>query len=63
MFEGPDNLYVIDGWSSYQAKAWLNSAALYVEGRKTIRFHDGQTITYNNQGDQINNLFMGTVGH
>ena len=39
------------GWNSFTAKAWLNSAALYVEGHKTFEFKDGTKITWNNQGD------------
>jgi hypothetical protein len=64
LFEGPDNLYTIRGWSSFQAKAWINSAALIADGHKVVTFHrDGGSITWNNQGDQINNIFMGTLGH
>lgn len=51
------------GWSSFKAKAWLNSATLDVDGKKTIIFQDGQRIEWNNQGDQFNNLMMGTIGH
>mmetsp|Transcript_19441 Transcript_19441/g.14108 ORF Transcript_19441/g.14108 Transcript_19441/m.14108 type:complete len:171 (+) Transcript_19441:1528-2040(+) len=50
-FEGPDNLWRITGWSSWQAKAWINSGQLIVEGSKTCTFHDGQTIKFNNTGD------------
>lgn len=51
------------GWNSFTAKAWLNSATLYVDGHKIIEFPDGTKIEWNNQGDQLNNLFIGTLGH
>lgn len=51
------------GWNSFVAKAWLNSATLYVDGHKTIEFQDGDKIHFNNQGDQFNSLFMGTMNH
>lgn len=63
IFEGPDGLWEMNGWASWQAKAWLNSAALVVEGHKTVKFHDGGEITFSNSSDQFNNLFMGTLGH
>lgn len=50
-FEGPDGLWEVNGWASWQAKAWLNSAALIVEGHKTITFHDGGEITFSNSSD------------
>jgi hypothetical protein len=63
IFEGPGKCYDIVGWSSFQAKAWVNSAALYVTGYKKITFMDGTQITYNGQGDQFGNIFMGTMYH
>ena len=48
LFEGPKGLYKMHGWNSFTAKAWLNSAALYVEGHKTFEFKDGTKITWNN---------------
>lgn len=63
IFEGPDGLWKLTGWASWQAKAWLNSAALVVDGKKVLTFKDGQTITFNNTSDQFNNIFLGTINH
>ena len=63
LIEGPRHLYRLFGWNSFTAKAWLNSATLYVDGHKTVEFADGTKITFNNQGDQFNSLFMGTMVH
>jgi hypothetical protein len=63
LFEGPNGLYKMHGWNCFSAKAWVNSCTLYVDGHKTVDFPDGTSITWNNQGDQFNNLFMGTLGH
>jgi hypothetical protein len=41
LFDGPMNLYKMWGWSSWNAKAWINSGALVVDGHKIIVFHDG----------------------
>ena len=51
------------GWNSFSAKAWINSATLYVEGHKFIEFEDGGKIEWNNQGDVLNSIFMGTLTH
>lgn len=51
------------GWNSFSVKAWLNSASSTTEGHKIVEFLDGSNIEWNNQGDQFNNLFMGTLGH
>ena len=51
IFEGPDGLWTLTGWASWGAKAWINSAALVVEGRKTITFKDGGKITFSNSSD------------
>lgn len=56
-------LYKMYGWSSFKAKAWLNSATLDVDGHKIIEFRDGQRIEWNNQGDNFFNIMMGTLGH
>lgn len=63
LFEGPEGLYKMYGWNSFSAKAWLNSCTLTSEGHKIAEFPDGTKIEWNNQGDQLNNLFMGTLGH
>ena len=60
---GPGNCYKMHGWSSFSAKAWMNSAALIVSGHKTIHFMDGSVVTYNSQGDMFNNIMMGTMQH
>jgi hypothetical protein len=62
-FDGPDGLYSLTGWSSFSVKAWFNSATLTADGYKRVTFPDGMTIQWNNQGDQFNNIFMGTIGH
>lgn len=41
----------------------MNSAALIVSGHKTITFMDGSQVTYNSQGDNFNNILMGTMQH
>jgi hypothetical protein len=48
LYEGPDSIYRFSGYSSFSAKAWLNSIKLKVVGQKTITFKDGGKITYNN---------------
>ena len=51
LFEGPDKAYRLWGWNSFSAKAWLNSATLFVEGHKVLEFKDGTRMEWNNQGD------------
>jgi hypothetical protein len=52
LHEGPDSLYRFSGYSSFSAKAWLNSIELKVTGQKTVEFpKDGGKITFNNQSD------------
>ena len=51
LFEGARNLYRMWGWNSFSAKAWLNSASLFVDGHKVLEFKDGSRIEWNNQGD------------
>jgi hypothetical protein len=63
LFEGPNGLYKMYGWNSFGAKAWINSCTLYVDGDKVIEFADGSKISWNNQSDQLNNLFIGTMAH
>jgi len=63
LFEGPNGIYRMFGWNSFSVKAWLNSASSTTEGHKIVEFLDGSNIEWNNQGDQFNNLFMGTLGH
>lgn len=63
VFDGPDNLYSLEGWNSFTAKAWMNSITLTVAGKKTITFKDGGQIEFNNQGDQFNSIFIGTINH
>lgn len=62
-FAGPGNCYILTGWSSFTAKAWMNSGTIIMSGHKKITFLDGTTITYNSQGDQLNNIFMGSMQH
>jgi hypothetical protein len=38
IFDGPNGIYKMNGWNSFIAKAWVNSATLAVEGRKEIVF-------------------------
>lgn len=63
LIEGPNKNYTMTGWSSFSVKAGMNSANLTSDGYKQIRFHDGQTIRYNNASDCFYNIFMGTMGH
>jgi hypothetical protein len=64
LHEGADNLFRFSGYSTFSAKAWLNSIELKVIGRKTITFpRDGGKITFNNQSDMFNNTFLGTLNH
>jgi hypothetical protein len=63
LLEGPNQLYRFSGYSTFSAKAWLNSIKLKVQGLKTNTFKDGGKITYNNQSDMFNNTFMGTFNH
>ncbi len=64
LHEGPDNLYRFSGYSSFSAKAWLNSIELKVTGQKTVVFpKDGTKITFNNQSDLFQNTFIGTLNH
>jgi hypothetical protein len=61
--EGPDNRYTVSGWSTYVIRAGMNSATVVSDGHKKVTFHDGHTIKYNNPGDYLYNLFMGTMCH
>jgi hypothetical protein len=61
--EGPDKRYIVHGHASFTVFLWPNSVVITTKGEKTVRFHDGQTITFNNPGDTITNVFMGTMGH
>jgi hypothetical protein len=64
LHEGPNNIYRFSGYSTFSAKAWLNSIKLKVVGLKTVLFpKDGGKITYNNQSDMFNNTFFGTLNH
>jgi hypothetical protein len=64
LHEGPDDLYQFSGYSNFSAKAWLNSIELKVTGQKTIVFpKDGGKITFNNQSDIFNHVFIGTLNH
>ena len=63
LIEGPNNNFRFTGWSSYTAKAGMNSANLTSEGQKILKFKDGTTIRYNNFNDLFYNILMGTMGH
>ncbi len=63
LLEGPEQNYQFCGYSTFSAKAYLNSIKLKVVGLKTVTFKDGGKITYNNQSDQFNNTFIGTLNH
>jgi hypothetical protein len=63
MVEGPSKNYVLTGWSSYHAKAGMNSANLTSDGYKLLQFKDGQKIRFTNYNDYFYNLMMGTMGH
>ena len=63
LLEGPNKNYTFSGYSTYSAKASFNSVRLNVLGGKTVTFPDGTKIYYNNQQDQFNNTFIGTLGH
>ena len=63
LIEGPEGNYKLNGWSQHQVHAGMNSATLKAEGFKLIQFKDGQQIRYNNTGDYIFNIFMGSMGH
>lgn len=55
--------YSITGWSSYTAKASLNSAHVTSLGHKLLTFKDGHQIKFNNFDDSVSNLLFGSVGH
>jgi len=61
--DGPDQNYIMTGWSSYTINAGMNSATLTADGHKLIKFEDGCTIRCTNTNDLIYNIFMGTMGH
>ena len=64
LMDGPEQLYRYSGYSTFSAKAHLNSIKLKVTGHKTISFlSDGSSITWNNQSDAFNNTFLGTLNH
>lgn len=48
LHEGPEELYRFSGYSTFSAKAWLNSIKLKVVGQKVITFRDGGEIKFNN---------------
>jgi len=51
------------GWSSFVAKAWINSISLKVDGKKVVEFQDGSKIEWGIPGDQFNSIFIGTIVH
>jgi hypothetical protein len=61
--DGPDQNYMMTGWSSYTINAGMNSATLTADGHKLIKFNDGCMIRCTNTNDLIYNIFMGTMGH
>ena len=61
--DGPDGNYRLTGWSQHSIKMSLTTANLVAQGSKVVTFKDGQTITFNNTGDCIFNIFMGNMGH
>ena len=61
LIEGPNKSYIVHGWNEYSVKAYVNSAIVEPKGHKTVIFHDGQTIKFNNPTDLIYNLLMGTL--
>ena len=63
LFEGPDDLYVMDFYTGFSVKAYPNSVKLNVLGRKKVKFQDGGEIEWANSGDIFSNIFMGTMGH
>lgn len=63
LVEGPEQNYVFSGYSTFSAKAYLNSIKLKVTGGKTVQFKDGGKIVYNNQSDLFANTFFGTLNH
>ena len=63
IYEDIDGNWSLTGWCSWQAKAWINSASLVVDGHKKIKFKDGGQIIFSNTSDQFNNIFMGTITH
>lgn len=61
--EGPNGNYKLTGWSQHGIKVGVNSCNLHADGHKEITFKDGHKIRYNNTGDYIFNLMMGSMGH
>jgi len=51
----------VHGWNEYSVKAYINSAVVVPAGHKTVIFHDGQTIKFNNATDTYYNTVMGTL--
>lgn len=41
LIEGPHQNYQLTGWSSFSAKAGMNSANVNTEGNKVLKFKDG----------------------
>jgi hypothetical protein len=58
-----NNNYTLTGWSTYTAKAGMNSATVTSNGHKLLKFKNGQSIKLNNYNDLIYNIMMGTMGH
>lgn len=61
LIEGPDNKYMVYGWNEYSVKAYINSAVVIPTGHKTVKFHDGQTIVFNNPIDTYYNITLGKL--
>mmetsp|Transcript_17927 Transcript_17927/g.30494 ORF Transcript_17927/g.30494 Transcript_17927/m.30494 type:complete len:280 (-) Transcript_17927:73-912(-) len=59
--EGPDKKYIVHGWNEYSVKAYVNSAVCTPSGHKTVKFQDGQEISFNNPTDTFYNIIMGTL--
>ena len=41
----------------------MQTCNLYANGHKMVTFKDGTSIKFNNTGDYIFNIFMGSMGH
>ena len=52
---------MVYGWNEYSVKAYINSAVVIPTGHKTVKFHDGQKIVFNNPIDTYYNITLGKL--
>lgn len=60
---GPDNSYVLHGYSNFSSSAGLNSLKVTNKGKRMVEFSDGTKISFNFASETYSNSFWGTLRH